>query len=318
MMSDPKGKDNAFSPLDNIDTSFINYVLRRKENEKMHQVDGVADYAFALDYELREKLMKIPHFYSICKKITSTLVAREIQLLNQQALAVGPNQFPEIYNMGVDCAHRLGIGVPNIFVMNNVSMNAFTIAADDTSPVVVLFSGIIERMTPGELKCVIAHECGHIHNQHAVFKSVINTILTGSGPLGMTVSVANIALMQLWTRAGEVTADRAAMICADDVRDAINVNAKLLYGATLNGDYQIDIGALREQLEETLNNPSKVYEFSTDHPSAVRRVFADMEFEECEIFYKWRPELKTPGAVMRTKDETDRRCRKLMNILNND
>lgn len=306
------------SPLRHIDTSFEHYVAKRRRTEADHMEGGIPDYAFDLDYELRAKLMKIPHFHTLCRKITATIETREIQLFNQKALAVGPAQFPEIYRMGTDCAHRLGIGIPNIFVYPNPTMNAFTYATDDVSPMIVLFSGIVERMTPGELKCVIAHECGHIHNQHAVFQNVVNVILnSGTGSVGMLLSMANIALMQFWIRAGEVTADRAALICADDPEDARSVNAKLLYGGVLNNAEQIDLDALREQMEQTLNNPTKIFELASDHPSAIRRVFAEREFEECEVFYRWRPELKKPGATARSKAETDERCKKLVNILDN-
>lgn len=307
------------SPLSRIDTSFANYVARRRQTENAHLENGVPDYAFDLDYELRAKLMQIPHFHSICKKITATIETREIQFFNQKALAVGPNQFPEIFHMGTDCAHRLGIGIPNIFVYPNQTMNAFTYATDDVTPMIVLFSGLVERMTPGELKCVIAHECGHIHNQHLVFQNVINAILnSGAGSFGLVLSLANIALMQFWTRAGEVTADRAALICADDPELARNVNAKLLYGGMLNNAGQVDMESLRQQLDQTLNNPTKVYELLNDHPSAIRRIFAEKEFQECEVFYRWRPELKKPGMPVRDKREVDERCKKLVNILDND
>lgn len=308
------------SPLRHIDTSFYGYVSRRKAAEQVHMANGVPDYAFAMDYELKKRLNQIPHFHSICKKISATIETREIQYFNQQALAVGPTQYPEIYQMGVDCAHRLGIGVPNIFVYTNPYMNAFTYATDDTSPMIVLFTGIVDRMTPGELKCVIGHECGHIHNRHLVYQNVVNALLnSGSGLIGQVLSGANMALMQFWTRACEVTSDRAAMICADDLQDAINVQAKLLSGGTINQSYQtdLDLDALREQLDMTLDNPTKLMEVMSDHPSSIRRIFACKEFEECEVFYRWRPELKKPGAVMRGKGETDERCKKIVNILDN-
>lgn len=306
------------SPLNKIDINFAHYVARRKATENQHMVNGIPDYSFALDNELRGKLKSIPGFYAISKKICATIVSRQMQLINQQGLAVGPNQFPEIYKMGVDCAKRLGIGVPNIFVVNDTSINAYTIAADDVSPLIVLYSGIIERMTPGELKCVIGHECGHIHNQHGVYKTVLSTILdSGKGTLGMVLSAANIALMQFWTRACEITADRAAIICSDNVDDALSVNKKLIYGATMNTTYEVNIDALREQLEDTFNNPTRIIELMSNHPNSIRRVLADKEFEECEVFYQWRPELKKTGMTIRTKEATDQRCRKLVNIMDN-
>ena len=325
--------DTEHSPLSGINTSFEDYLRRKKAEQSIHMHGTVPDYAFAMDYELRRKLDNIPHFYSLARKISSTLTTRYMQIYNQKSLLVGPSQFPEIYQMGVDCAHTLGIPVPNIYVYSSTEMNAFTVASADTSPLIVLHTGIIDRMTPGELKCVIAHECGHIHNQHLVYKLVINEILsTASGIAGgVAVTLANVALMTLWTRASEISADRAALICANSVEDAINVDYKLLSGGTINTllNSSMDLNTLHSQLEEALNNPTRFEEafvmspllmnkvVLADHPSAMRRIFADLAFEECDLFYSWRPDLKKPGMHLRSKQETDARCQKLINIWNN-
>ena len=309
------------SPIRTIDTSFEHYVARRKRELGEHMNGTVPDYAFSLDNELRKKLDQIPGFYSLCKKITSTIENREMQLINQRAMQVGPNQFPEIYQMGVECAHRLGIGVPNIYIENCTEMNAYTYASDNASPLLVLYTGIVDRMTPGELKAVIGHECGHIHNQHLVYKNVINKLLTGaSGFTGSIVfSMANIALMQFWTRASEVTADRAAVICSDSFQDALNVNAKLASGGTLNMAYRqtADMDTIYEQLSMTLDNPTRLLEIQYDHPSFARRVLCDREFEQCEVLFSWRPDLKKSGIKVQTKEETDARCKKYVNIVEN-
>lgn len=308
------------SPLDVIDTSFRRYVETRECEKNVHMKGSVPDYAFALDYELRSKMDKIPYFYSACKKISATIATRQQQITNQQGLRVSSTQYPEIYQMGLDCAHRLGIAVPNIYIMQGTQVNAETISTDEISPIIILYTGVIDRMTPGELKCVIAHECGHIHNQHGVYKLAIRTLLnSGKGVAGVALQLADIALAQFWIRAMEITADRAALICADDPEDARNVDYKFLSGATINTSYtqEADLKALRQQLDMTLDNPTRFIEVLSDHPSSLRRIFADLEFEECEVYYSWRPEMKKPGAVSRTKAETDARVQKLVNIMNN-
>lgn len=313
--------DTDISPIKGIDTSFEHYVAKRKKETNIHMNGTVPDYAFDLDYELRTKLDCIPHFHNICKKISSTRETREMQIINQSGIQVGPNQFPEIYQMGIDCAHRLGIGIPNIYIVNDTDMNAYTYASDDTSPLLVLYTGIVNRMTPGELKAVIGHECGHIHNQHLVYQNVINQLLTGvSGLTGnFVLSLANVALMQLWTRAAEVTADRAAFICADDFQDAFSVNAKLASGGTINAMYQktMDMDAIYEQLTMTLDNPTRLLEITKDHPSFARRIFCEKEFQQCEVLYKWRPETLKVGMRIHSKAETDAKCKKLVNIIKN-
>lgn len=320
------------SPLKNMDTSFAAYVQRREAAQSTHMEGGVPDYAFAMDCELRKKLMQVPYLFTLGKKLTLTFVARQIEIINQQGIAVGPDQFPEIYQMGADCAHRLGISVPNMFIINDNTMNAYTCAFDDISPIVVLHSGIVERLTPGELKCVIAHECGHIHNNHGVLKAIVDYVLGVAANTvgGMVLSAANLALMNFWTRAGEVTADRAAMICADDIHDAFRVNYKLLSGGVLNNDADMNLDALRKQLDRIYASPTRIMELGQivatdtgynvalrDHPGELRRIFSELEFTECETFYKWRPEQKKPGTVLRSKAETDDRCKKLVNILDN-
>ena len=97
------------------------------------------------------------------------------------------------------------------------------------------------------------------------------------------------------------------------------MDGKLASGGTLNRAYQqtIDIDAIYEQLSMTLDNPSRLLEIYRDHPAFARRVFCDKEFEECEVLYHWRPEMKKPGVRLHTKAETDARCKKLVNIFQN-
>lgn len=305
------------NPLGCIDTSFRHYVAKKKMSEEKHMVNGVPDYAFALDYEMRSKIMQIPHFYSISKKIVETQVTLHLQQINQDGVAAGPSQFAEIYSMGVECAKTLGIGTPNIYIVNNPQINAYTIATDDVSPLIVLNSGIVERMSDGELKAVIAHECGHIHNNHGVLQYVVQVLLGSAGKLGFVISVANILLMQMWTRAQEITADRAACICADNIQDVHGMHEKILYGGILGKTYQLDYAALRAQLDMTLDNPSRILEILKDHPSTLRRIFAGMLFEECETFFAWRPELRNPDISVISRQEADDKCRKLVNIMDN-
>lgn len=325
------------SPLSLIDTSFENYVRKRQYNADSHLHHGVPDYAFALDYELRNKLMQIPHLYTLAKKFSATYTANEIQMLNQRGIRVSPEHFGDIYQMGVDCAKTLGIGVPNMFIINDPTLNAYTLATDLSSPVVCLNSGLVERATPGGLKAVIAHECGHIHNEHLVLQYFLKYLLNvGTGAIGSIVlSVSNRMLVSFWDRAMEVSSDRAALLCCDDPQDVLEYRFRSLFGATLNRDTKMNIDALREQLEETLNNPTRILElgqmsvtsngygsvtvgtaFNT-HPSSLRRIFAQMEFMECETLYQWRPDLKKPGMTIRTKAETDERCKKIINVFDN-
>lgn len=313
------------NPTDEIDVRFMTYTQARKQvlQGKMDG-HGLPNYAYSMDYELRKKLDAIPNLYSIGKKIMGTYAARQTKILNMRALKVGPTQFPDVYQMGCDCARILGIGIPNIFIVDDQSLNAYTYAFDDVEPIIVIHSGLYERLTPGELRCIIGHECGHIHNQHGVY-SFLSTLLMNTGTVSLalipavTSNLLNLLTLgaqlalKAWDRAGEVTCDRAGMICAENLEDAYSGMAKFMYGAAF-GERKIDYNAIRAQLDTQMNNITKFEEVLNTHPATARRIAAQMEFAECEILYQWRPDMKQHGIPMRGKQETDANCRKYIDI----
>lgn len=298
------------SPIDSVHVGFGEYMNKMREKDDAHRVNGIPDYAFPLDLKLREQLKKIPMFYTISKKVAVHTEARARQLEIASAVLASPTQFPKIFTMARECAKRLGIGAPNVYVTHDQSMNAYTYASDTVTPTIVVTSGIVERMTPGELKCVIGHECGHVHNENMVYQSICNVLanlLSGRNLIIQLLSQTNVLLIYEWSRAAEITCDRAGMICADNVQDAINVNKKLAYGSFLgkDDDVQINIEEIRAQLNELSTVASVYTELFRDHPSSMRRILASDDFSRCELLYRWRPDLKQPGMKLMTKEETD-------------
>lgn len=319
-------EDDAPSPIRNVKTDFRSYVRKRKsiENKRMSG-NGLPDYAFATDYEYRKKLDAIPHFYSMAKKICATYASRTLQEVNLTGMLVGPDQYPDVYQMGSDCARILGIGIPNIYIINDQTLNAYTIGTDDIEPLIVIHSGLYERMTPGELRCVIGHECGHVHNQHGIYNMLEQLVVAaGTTAVGMfsaqlmsLMTMGAEYLLNVWSRAAEVTCDRAALICCSQTEDAYNVNAKLLYGAAIGDRESVNLEALKKQFEMQMETLVRLEELTATHPTSVRRILAEMEFTQCEVFYQWRPELKEAGQKVHSKKETDERCRRYVEILRN-
>lgn len=321
----------ALSPLKNFNYSFEHYMkLQNAKKATFMDGNGLPNYAYKPDFELRKKLDSTPGLFSAAKNISATYTNRELQRENLQSLAVSPTQFPEIYQIGCDCAKKLGIAIPNIYIRNEETVNAFTFACDDVEPFIVLSSLIVKRMSLGELKYIIGHECGHIQNYHSTYTTLYNVIYAGAIYGGNIVTNGLVApfvdiltsgvklLLNTWSRAAEVTADRAGMICSDSFDDCKTAKTKLLYGAVdLEGKVttEIDIKSLEEQMELNMNNPTKLLEFNLDHPITIKRIMTDIEFEQCETLYQWRPDLKKPGIKLKTKEEVDARCKKYVDVL---
>lgn len=320
------------TPLEGINCSFADYVAKKKKMLSSHMSgNGLPDYAYCMDYEYRKKLDSIPGLYKNVKRLLTPVIQQNFQNHNMHGVLASPSQFGEIYQMGCDCAKILGIGIPNIMVVPDIDgddFNACAYAVDDQEPLIVVTGLMIQRMTPGELKCVIGHECGHIHNNHIIYDYLASLIanvginglirIPGISQIIGLLSTGTVALLQMWSRAAEVTADRAALLCCNAVEDAYASDKKLIYGGaniadTVNIDLNIE--ELRKQLDITNDSPYRVNELFISHPIGIRRIFSEMEFAKCETLYSWRPDLKKPGLNLQSKAVTDEACKKIIGVL---
>jgi len=316
---------SGLNPTESIDISFSAYVKNRKALTEPHMEGGIPDYAYGSDYALRQKIKATPGIYKLAKAVASSWVPQQKHILNLNSLKVGPSQFPDVYKITEDCARILGIGMPSVFIVSNQEVNAYTIASDDDAPVVVIYSGLLERLTLGELKFIIGHECGHIHNNHGIFNTAAIIVLsTGFGMAGfipgseLILALVSIPLqlsLSAWNRAAEVTSDRAGIICCDDPLDAMSGMAKLLYGAAFNREANID--AALKQYEMIKSTPVRFLELSSSHPVPVRRIFAMKEFLNSEVLYKWRQEWRKSEMKTIGKQELDMRCEKYIGVIKN-
>ena len=202
--------------------------------------------------------------------------------MSMQGVAVGPNQYPHIYAMAQDCAERLGIGIPQVFIKFDPTMNAYTLAAEGSGDMIVIHSALVEAMTAEELQFVIGHECGHIHNQHCIYNT-LGQILTNVALQELAQTIPGLGLiygllktgvglfLNSWFRCAELTADRAGLICSGNLDAGRYALAKLeVGGGQVLKDINID--ALVKQLETTQATPIRLFESSMNHPIAGKRI----------------------------------------------
>lgn len=313
------------NPTDVLNVSFSEYVKNRKAVTEAHMEGGVPDYSYGPDYAIRQKIRAIPGAFAFFKALTSQVIPKIKQQTNLNSLKVGPSQFPDVYRHAADCAKTLGIGIPTVFIADDASINAYTYALDDDEPLIVIHSGLLERFTPGELRTVIGHECGHVHNNHGIYTLAVNVILNslsvaipGVNQILQLISTPLQLALMAWERAAEISCDRAGTICSDDDNDVLTSLAKFMYGGALNCG-EVNIDAILKQYDSIRTTPVRLLEaVGADHPIPVRRIFAAKEFTKSEIYYSWRPEFKKPDMSLIGKQELDARCEKYVSVTKSD
>lgn len=108
--------------------------------------------------------------------LSSTLV-----LWSTGTKIIEENEFPKLHNLVENLTTQMGIPKPRIGIMQNDMPNAFATGRDRKHAVVVVTTGILNRLNERELESVLAHELTHIKNRDmfvVTFASFIVSVLS--------------------------------------------------------------------------------------------------------------------------------------------
>src|SRR5918997_3368503 len=141
--------------------------LSNAPHKKFSELDK-HEYVHPADSRALAALRAIPGLDRAVKKLLQVTGEPYIRtILTASAVQVTPKQAPDLYaKLQVACT-TLGVDMPDLFILQSPTVNAFTFGVE--RHVVVLFSGLIERLTDEEILAVVAHEVGHIHAQHVLY-----------------------------------------------------------------------------------------------------------------------------------------------------
>ncbi len=95
---------------------------------------------------------------------------------------------PQLHGLVEQLAHRAGLPMPKVYIMDSPQPNAFATGRDPEHGAVAVTSGLLRILNHQELAGVLAHELAHIKNRDTLIMTVTATI---AGALSM---LANFAL----------------------------------------------------------------------------------------------------------------------------
>jgi Zn-dependent protease with chaperone function len=226
-----------------------------------------------------------------------------------QAVKVGPKQFPRVHEVATSCASTLGIAVPTLYVISNPHLNAATYGTNDDA-FVMLHSALVDHFSDEELAVVIGHECGHIHNSHVVYLTVLYYLSHMAGLLVRSMSLPALLALRAWARRAEITCDRAAALCVGDLEVAVRTLTKLALGSQKLYE-QLDVEVFLEQYDEAQASVGRLGEVFATHPWLPKRVLALRHFGDSELFRRRTGRGET-GLRM---EEVDERVHQIIRVV---
>lgn len=216
------------------------------------------------------------------------------------AVKVSDRQFPRLQRIARECADTLHIPTPQLYIVANSSLNAATYGTHDESFIMV-HSALIDHYTDEELRMVIGHECGHIHNKHVVYLTALHYLTQMAGIFVKWAVQPALLALNAWSRRAEITCDRAGMLCSRDLDVSTKAMTKLVLGSRkLYEEFNMD--AFLEQYEEGKDGVGKYMEVFASHPWLPKRVLAMRVFAESAL-YREAAKLGPGGLTMAEVDE---------------
>jgi Zn-dependent protease with chaperone function len=236
-------------------------------------------YEHPADRAATAALKAVPMLDTVVRKLVEYSYERALrQSYLGNSIKVSERQLPELWGSyrGV---HRI-LDMPaeyDVYVSSSLYFNALTIGSQ--SPMIVIGSNLLDKLGPGEQRTIIAHELGHILSDHVLYRTALAILVSAGGglPLGLGLPVRAVrAVLLEWSRASELSCDRAATLAVRDPR--IVCRALMVVASGLPAD-QLDLDAFMAQAMEYENwedSHDRVRRFFNEinltHANAVRRV----------------------------------------------
>jgi Zn-dependent protease with chaperone function len=236
------------------------------------------------DAKATDALKRIPGLDKVLAKILEYGLERLYYVDNVASnLRVTPKMFPRLHKSLTWATKILDVPEPEMYVTLDPIPNAWTYG--HTKPFITLTSGLIDTMSDEELFFVIGHEVGHIKAGHVLYGTMARNIaaivaMIGQATLGIGAWFGQGLVIGLyeWFRCAELTADRCALLCVQDLEPARDTFMKLAGGTTrLAAEMDRDefLRQVREYEEVDRSSLDKAYKvlltLYRTHPFAMQR-----------------------------------------------
>jgi Zn-dependent protease with chaperone function len=275
-----------------------------------YRLEGISARAFQhpADRAATAALGSIPYLEQVVRKLIELGYERALrQSYLGSSVRLSERQLGNVYREHALAYTTLDVApVPDVYLTQYPTPNA--IAIGSRRPIVVVQSELIALLDAPQRRAVFAHEAAHILADHQLYRTAlyILVLMTRSARLPLPLAPVRSALLE-WSRAAELSADRAAALVVRDPQTVCSTLMCLAGGAMVA---ELDLDAFMTQgleYKESGGGLERLTRLLIDlgvtHPLPVRRAHELMEWVRSGDYDRI-----VAGEYMRREDPVDMRA----------
>ena len=195
-------------------------------------------------------LRKLPMFDQVLRALFGFFGEKPIRLAFQaNAVRVGPNQFPHIWELYCDVCDTLDApGTYPLFVSQDPVVNAGAYGMKE--PFIIVNSGTVALLSDRQLSYVLGHEVGHVMSDHVLYRTMTVLLMQlaqlGFPIVGLAARAILVALLE-WSRKSELSSDRAGLLAIQEPDEVMSSMLKMAGGGS---DEETSLPEFIRQAEE--------------------------------------------------------------------
>ncbi|HEX4467646.1 MAG TPA: M48 family metallopeptidase [Solirubrobacteraceae bacterium] len=212
-----------------------------------HRLTGISPRAFQhpADRAATAALGSIPYLDTVVRKLIELGYERALrQSYLGSSVRLSEEQLGDVWREHAIAYATLDMAdVPDLYLTQFPTPNAMAIGSKN--PIVVVQSELMTLLDAPQRRAVFAHEAAHILSDHQLYRTALSILvmLTSSTRLPLPLAPVRTALME-WSRATELSADRAAAIVTRDPLVVCRTLMSLTGGAMVA---ELDLDAFMRQ-----------------------------------------------------------------------
>ena len=225
-------------------------------------------YEHPADRAATAALKAVPMLDTVVRKLVEFRYERALrQFYLGNSIRISDRQLPALWASYQGVCKILDMPSEyDLYVSSSVGGNARAIGSKN--PMIVMDSGLVEKLGPGEQRVVLAHELGHVLSDHVLYMTALDILMRAGvqlpGVVGLPLRAVRAVLLE-WMRAAELSCDRAATLAVRDPR--IVCRTLMVVASGMSAD-KLDLDAFMTQAME--------YENWEDSHDRVRRFFLEI------------------------------------------